>query len=371
MSDANLETDLILDGLGHAVLIFNSEGKLTKSNLAARTLLSLDIKKVEDEGWSILPMVFDIDQGADDLDTVRKNAMVAERPVRFHVLRSGEFIPAWATALTTKSGEVMTMLTLELVDWKIVGSVIDRFRDEIQDAVDSTIGHVKLINKTIEATDPDASVEEVTRRLGGFMRLIEVHMVRSGRLMKMMKRLEDIRTGDMRQYAREERRKINIEDFLEDFLEEIEERQLLDPDTPKHDYRGRIELDIKKDAAIFVSRRYLTYVLQDTIRNAIMYSDIKTPVTVKVTVQTKTVSIDIQDEGSGVREKEYDRVFEAFLRARQPKIISEFGYGLSLHLCKQEVEAMGGGLWFQTQEKVGTTFSIRLPIWREGAESNS
>lgn len=370
MSSSNLETDLILDGLGHAVLIFDSDGKLVKENLAARTLLSMDIKKVQEAGWSILPMVFDLDKDADDLDTVRKDAMVAERPVRFHVLRSGEFIPAWATALTTKSGEVMTMLTLELVDWKIVGSVIDRFRDEIQDAVDSTIGHVKLINKTIDSTDPEETVEVLTKRLGGFMRLIEVHMVRSGRLMKMMKRLEDIRTGDMRQFAREERRKINLEDLLEDFLEEIEEMQMLDPDTPEHDYRGRIELNVKGDVKVWASRRYLMYVLQDIIRNALMYSDIKTPVIVNISGGSNSVQIDVQDEGSGVREKEYERVFEAFLRARQPKIISEFGYGLSLHLCKQEIEAMGGGLWFQSQEKVGTTFSIHLPIWRE-EESDS
>ncbi len=365
-----LETDLILDGLGHAVLIFDSNGKLIQENLAARTLLALDIKKVQEEGWSIMPMVFDIDKGADDLDTIRKNAMMAERPVRFHVLRSGEFIPGWATALTAKTGEVMTMLTLEVVDWKIVGSVIDRFRDEIQDAVDSTIGHVKLINKTIESTPSDASVEMVTKRLGGFMRLIEVHMMRSGRLMKMMKRLEDIRTGDMRRYVREERRKINIEDFLEDFLEEIEEVQLLDPDTPEQDYRGRIKLKISGDQPMLASRRYLTYVLQDTVRNAIMYNDVESPVVIAVTAQTNTVQIDIIDEGSGIREKEYDRVFEPFLRARQPKVISEFGYGLSLHLCKQEVEAMNGGLWFQTQEKVGTTFSLRLPIWREEDEDS-
>ena len=367
----NLETDLILDGLGHAVLIFDSTGKLVKENLAARTLLALDIKKVQDEGWSILPMVFDIDKGADDLDTIRNNAMIAERPVRFHVLRSGEFIPGWATALTTKEGKVMTMLTLEVVDWKIVGSVIDRFRDEIQDAVDSTIGHVKLINKTMESTAPDASVATIVKRLGGFMRLIEVHMVRSGRLMKMMKRLEDIRTGDMRRFVRAERRKIEIEDFLEDFLEEIEDMQFLDPDTPQQDYRGRIQLKINDKGVIWASRRYLGYILQDMVRNAIMYSDIKSPVVIAVSAQTNTVQIDVTDEGSGIRDKEYERVFGAFLRARQPKVISEFGYGLSLHLCKQEVEAMNGGLWFQTQETVGTTFSLRLPVWRDDEASRS
>lgn len=368
---SNLETNLILDGLGHAVLIFDSAGNLVHDNLAARTLLALDIKRVRDDGWSILPMVFDLDPSADDLDTVRKNAMTAERPIRFHVLRSGEFIPAWATALTTMSGDVQIMITLELVDWSIVGSVIDRFRDEIQDAVDSTIGHVKLINKTIDSTDKSESVEVLTKRLGGFMRLIEVHMVRSGRLMNMMKRLEDIRTGAMRKAAREERRKINIEDFVEDFLEEIEEIQLLDPDTKEHDYRGRIEMDVQSGAIVWASRRYLTYALQDIVRNAIMYSPIETPVRINVITQKNNVQIDIVDEGSGIREKEFDRVFEAFLRARQPQIISEFGYGLSLHLCKQEVEGMNGGLWFQTEEKVGSTFSIRLPIWREEDDSSS
>ena len=224
-----------------------------------------------------------------------------------------------------------------------------------------------------ESTPADASVEVVTKRLGGFMRLIEVHMMRSGRLMKMMKRLEDIRTGDMRRYVREERRKINVEDFLEDFLEEIEEMQLLDPDTPEQDYRGRIKLKVKDDEPLLpllASRRYLTYILQDIVRNAIMYNDVESPVVITVTAQTNTVQIDIADEGSGIREKEYERVFEPFLRARQPKVISEFGYGLSLHLCKQEVEAMNGGLWFQSQEKVGTTFSLRLPIWRAEDEDS-
>lgn len=370
-SSINLETNLILDGLGHAILIFNSKGNLIHDNLAARSLLALDIKRLQDEGWSLMPMLFDIDTEGVELDTVRKNAMASERPVRFHVLRSGEFIPGWATALTTKSGDVHTMLTLELVDWSIVGSVIDRFRDEIQDAVDSTIGHVNLINKTIDTTDKEDKVENLTKRLGGFMRLIEVHMIRSGRLMKMMKRLEDIRTGQMRENARSERRKIELEDFLEDFLEELDEIQLLDPQTEAQDYRGRIKLSIKGSTHIMASRRYLSFVLQDVLRNAIMYSASDTPIKVTVASQKKHVQIDITDEGCGIREKEFERVFEGFLRARQPQIISEFGYGLSMHLCKQEVEGMNGGLWFDTQEKVGTTFSIRLPVWRDEGESSS
>jgi len=77
------------------------------------------------------------------------------------------------------------------------------------------------------------------------------------------------------------------------------------------------------------------------------------------------VQISIKDEGYGVREKERERVFAPFQRARQPQIISEFGYGLALYLCKHEVEAMNGKLWFDSEEKVGSTFSVKLPAWRE------
>ena len=45
------------------------------------------------------------------------------------------------------------------------------------------------------------------------------------------------------------------------------------------------------------------------------------------------------DQGYGIRAKEADRVFAPFQRARQPQIIGEFGYGLSLYLAKAEVEA--------------------------------
>jgi signal transduction histidine kinase len=72
-----------------------------------------------------------------------------------------------------------------------------------------------------------------------------------------------------------------------------------------------------------------------------------------------------------VREKERDRVFQPFVRARQPQIISEFGYGLNLYLCKHEVEAMNGKMWFESDETAGTTFTVMLPAWSAQPNSRS
>lgn len=92
-----------------------------------------------------------------------------------------------------------------------------------------------------------------------------------------------------------------------------------------------------------------------------MYSTPETAIHLVAQRKLAAVQIDVIDDGIGIRESEQDRVFAPFRRARQPQVISEFGYGLSLYLCKQEVEAMNGRIWFDSVENAGTTFSIVLP----------
>jgi K+-sensing histidine kinase KdpD len=118
---------------------------------------------------------------------------------------------------------------------------------------------------------------------------------------------------------------------------------------------------------ISASPTHLLGVLRDLLRNAIMYSMKAAPVQVVAHASAKDnmVQIDVIDEGYGIRSSESERVFQPFTRGRQPQIMSEFGYGLSLYLCKHEVEAMNGRLWFESEEGVGTTFSLKLPTWRE------
>jgi K+-sensing histidine kinase KdpD len=158
---------------------------------------------------------------------------------------------------------------------------------------------------------------------------------------------------------------------LEDFVEVLSEVPLLDPESENHDYRARISLDVHDDLDVNASAPYLNSALREILRNAIMYSLVGTPVVIKVNKKGDNIQIDIVDEGYGVRPKEQERVFTAFSRARQPQIISEFGYGLALYLCKVEIEAMHGRLWFTSEENVGTTFSIMLPEWKETEESSS
>ncbi len=367
-----LELTSVLDGLGQGILIFNGKGALLQDNLAARAILGKDINLIRADGWDAAATLFNTRLTNPDemIEAVRERALESARPVRFYIYLSGEYLPCWASAIQAEDGEINIMITLDAPDWSAMSSLIDRFRLEMTDAIDSTQGHIRLITQTIaNSSEPGADV--IGKRIGGFTRLIAIHMDRVGRLMAMLERLEHIRTGRVRVQVRERRKKIDMNNFLEDFVEELDEIPLVDPETEATDHRSRFEVNVPNGLMIAASQQHLTYLLRDLLRNAIMYSIKAAPVKLTAQVKNNSVQFDLTDEGCGIRERERDRVFEAFQRARQPQIIAEFGYGLSLYLCKHEVEAMNGRMWFESEENVGTTVSFMLPLWREDSVSSS
>ncbi len=369
MSD-QLANQVILDGFGHSVLVFSSDNHLTQSNLASATLLGADLNVIRSDGWSAITQLFDGNlRDNTSLDDIRSRALKSRDPIRFHLLRNGEYLPCWASALTGGDGKLYTMLTLDNPDWSVANNVLSHFRTEMEDAIGSTLGHINLITRTLTSKADDEAALKIAKRIGGFTKLIGIHMQRAERLVNLTERLEVIRMGKIRAVAQEQRQRIKLEDFIEDFMESLDNPAFTDPETEAQDHRSRIKLKLDGNLAVAATKRYLSYALQEILRNAIMYSLRGTPITLAVSTKGNMAQIDVADEGYGIQERDFDRVFLPFQRGRQPQVISEFGYGLALYLCKQEITAMNGKLWFTSTETFGTTFSVLLPLWQDGSSS--
>ncbi len=373
--DKQLQYQAILDGLGQGVLIFDSENRLVVDNLAARTILGADLKLIRANGWAAAVTVFNArtNDPDDGVESARRRALESARPVRFHIYRAGEYVPCWAAAVHGDGGDIFTMLTIEIPDWGAMTDILTQFRAEVQNAAESSEGHINLILQSLRQPKPGETIEQLARRISGFVQLIATHMHRVERLMSLLHRLELIRTGKLPEVIRKERRKIVLDEFIEDFIEGLDEVQLLDPETETQDYRLRIKTTVGEGLAVYAAPSQMTTILQDILRNAIMYSMKAAPIIImaQASPQSQSVQIDVIDEGYGIRAKEFERIFASFQRARQPQILGEFGYGLSLYLCKHEVEAMNGKIWFESEEGVGTTFSLKLPVWRDDTASSS
>jgi signal transduction histidine kinase len=353
----------ILDGMGQGILAFSPEGKLVLENLTARAMLGTDLNVIRQAGWSAAVVLFNqqLPDPKHTLESARNQALTLGRPTRFRTYRAGEVLPCWVSGVPGSDGVLYTMLTMEQPDWQPVTEILERFNDELRTSIESASGHVRLVAQVLNGRKPTDTPDQLAKRVTGFARLVDVQMLRSTRLMTMVERLSAVRVGLLREQVRAGRRRIGLGTFLEDMIETVNRTLPVDPETEVSDARSRITLKVEDGLAVEASPVHLTRVLHDILANAIMYSMRATGVRLAAFRKASIVQLDITDEGYGIRDGERERVFAPFQRARQPQIMGEFGYGLSLYLCKHEVEAMGGRIWFDSTEGAGTVFSLTLP----------
>jgi signal transduction histidine kinase len=370
---ASLDFRAVLDGLGQGVLLFDSDDHLVLDNLAARAILGPNLVLVRSEGWSACAMLLDARRlDGPTANEVRAQALRQADPVRFHTLLAGAYTPCWAAAIYGSGGKVFTMITLERPDWKALNELMSTFRDEARMAISSTRGHAELIMQMLRKAPPGMTIDQLAQRISGFAEIMATHMHRLQMLMALLYRLEIIRTGQLPANVRSGNKKIALADFVEDFLEELVDEALIDP-SQTDDLRERLIVNISSTLAVSASPTHLADILRDLLRNAVLYSPKGAPIMLRAMKmqQGSAVQIDVIDQGYGIRAKEADRIFAPFQRSRQPQIIGEFGYGLSLYLAKAEIEAMGGRIWYESEEGVGSTFSIKLPAWRDVSDTDA
>lgn len=70
------------------------------------------------------------------------------------------------------------------------------------------------------------------------------------------------------------------------------------------------------------------------------------------------VYVEVKDNGSGIPEAIWPKVFFPNFTTRS----TEGGTGLGLAIAKRGIEQSGGSIWFETEENVGTTFFLSLPL---------
>jgi len=109
----------------------------------------------------------------------------------------------------------------------------------------------------------------------------------------------------------------------------------------------------------------ITQIIGNLIDNAINFSPADGSVTVSVegidsgrTDATKTVVIEVADQGSGIPEGEREAVFERF---RQLEGAKRSGVGLGLAISRQIAKAHHGSLTVSDNDHGGSTFSLMFP----------
>jgi signal transduction histidine kinase len=113
--------------------------------------------------------------------------------------------------------------------------------------------------------------------------------------------------------------------------------------------------------------------LLNLLDNAIKYSPGGGEVLLTVEAQAgptgRWAVLTVRDQGIGIPAADLPRLFERFHRAEN--VVGRIGgTGIGLALVRQTVESHGGTIAVESQESVGTTFTVHLPLPEETARGN-
>lgn len=129
---------------------------------------------------------------------------------------------------------------------------------------------------------------------------------------------------------------------------------------------GNLNLELDEDVKITIDSNQLHTALYNIIDNAFRYSELGTPVDVKLSHDKDFIVIIITDQGRGMSSEQQKNLFQRSERfednkPNDPSRVQLYTMGLGLHVSKLIIERFGGFMEIFSKPHVGTKVTIRLP----------
>jgi len=129
----------------------------------------------------------------------------------------------------------------------------------------------------------------------------------------------------------------------------------------------RVEFDASgsnMDALAELEPRYLHRAVQNLVGNACRYA--RSRVLVRCTLTNETCRVDVEDDGPGIPEEDWGRVFTAFARLDDSRTRKSGGFGLGLSIVRRIAYWHGGRAVVGRSEALsGARFSLVWPRYQD------
>jgi signal transduction histidine kinase len=169
-------------------------------------------------------------------------------------------------------------------------------------------------------------------------------------LIKRTERLSDLISGILT-YSELGRSTI----FMPVNINDVIRQTIINMDIP-----GNIDIMLESDfPTVFCSKTHMSQVFTNLIHNAIKFMDKpKGYIKLKCIEDGDCWIFSVSDNGRGIDEKYYDKIFKIFQTIVRRDEEENTGIGLSV--VKRIIEKYNGKIWVESQPKVGSTFFFTL-----------
>ena len=103
-------------------------------------------------------------------------------------------------------------------------------------------------------------------------------------------------------------------------------------------------------------------IVSNLLSNAIKYTPEKGQLTFSVGITNSNLTLTIEDRGPGIPHDQLPHIFDRFYQADIPYTGTESSTGIGLSLTQELVKLLQGKIEVSSQEGLGTTFRVLLPI---------
>lgn len=143
-----------------------------------------------------------------------------------------------------------------------------------------------------------------------------------------------------------------LKEVLSDVISEVE----------RNGINSGVKISCSKNIKLVGDREKVYVVLRNLLNNAVVHSDDKPRISLKVERYENSIQIAVKDNNHPVLKEELPKLFEKFYRIQKMKNRSS-GLGLGLYISKRLVELMGGKIYAEST-KDSNRFVVQLPIPR-------
>lgn len=118
---------------------------------------------------------------------------------------------------------------------------------------------------------------------------------------------------------------------------------------------------IEENRNLYTDRRLLGHVLNNLIANALKAVSEGGMIRISLHNRDKEVTIQVEDDGIGIRKEDLPHIFERFYRADPSRSTDQESKGLGLSIAKNMVSRMGGTIKVSSRYGEGTKFTLTFP----------
>lgn len=126
--------------------------------------------------------------------------------------------------------------------------------------------------------------------------------------------------------------------------------------------RKNIEISLQEteNIALQLDKHWTTEAIINVLDNAVKYSPPNSHITISIEKQHFYTLVKIKDEGIGISQGEYNKIFQRFYRSSHSYVKKTEGSGVGLYLTRMILERQGGLIRVESVPEEGSTFILQF-----------